>query len=278
MLVMGEITISGVWVFITGLVALVMVFGRTGPTEAALNLSKWIEKTGFHRLAAMLRSPTVARRVFRVAAALMVVLVFIGGVGVGRWWSENTAHQELDDGLHSAIPPPVISPPTPQPEWSAQEIAARIDLWHSIQNAVNAVSSPAGPVVDAYNYGDYTLNIWVTYLPKNRLDYLGGLKEFRKKVSEAADGVQKLRTDYPNFKDVSETIDQSYLGPLLDSIDNLSTAISALPEPLPPNYETTLRPLVGTVRVQMNNFNDWISNVQSTSKAKLKQLQIMSHK
>jgi hypothetical protein len=278
MKIMGGITISGVWFFITGLVALVMLFGRTGPTEAALNLSKWAEKTGLQRLATMLRSPIVARRVFRIAAALMAVLIFLGGVGVGSWWSENTARQELDAGRHSAIPPPVISPPMPQPEWSAQEIAARIDLWHSIQNAVNDVSSPAGPVVAAYNYGDFALNIWVTYLPKNRPDYLGGLKEFRKKVSEAADGVQKIRRDYPNFKDVSETIDQSYLGPLLDSIDNLSTAISALPEPLPPNYETTLRPLVGAVRVQMNNFNDWISNVQSTSKAKLKQLQILSHK
>jgi hypothetical protein len=192
--------------------------------------------------------------------------------------AEDTERATAAAKSERVIPPPVVSPPTPQPEWSAQEIAARVDLWHSIQNAVNDVSSPAGPVVAAYNYGDFALNIWVTYLPKNRPDYLGGLKEFRKKVSEAADGVQKIRRDYPNFKDVSETIDQSYLGPLLDSIDNLSTAISALPEPLPPNYETTLRPLVGAVRVQMNNFHDWISNVQSTSKTKLNQLQIMSHK
>ena len=232
--------------------------------------AKWIEKTGFHRLATLLRSPTVARRVFRVAAALMVVLVFIGGVGVGRWWSENTAP--------SVVPPPVASPPIPQPKWSDQEIAVRSDLWHSIQNAVNAVSSPAGPVVAAYNYGDYMLNIWENYIPKNRTDYLGALKEFRKRVSDAADIIRKLRTDYPNFKDVSETIDQPYLGPLLDSIDNFSTAISALPEPLPPNYQTTLRKPAGDVRVQMNAFADWINNVQSTSKAKLNQLQMMGHK
>jgi hypothetical protein len=185
--------------------------------------------------------------------------------------AEDVAHR-------SVIPPPAVLPPTPQPEWSAQEIAVRSDLWHSIQNAVNDVSSPAGPVVAAYNYGDRALNIWENYIPQNRTDYLGGLKEFRKKVSEAADIIRKLRTDDPNFKDVSETIDQPYLGPLLDSIDNFSTAISALPEPLPPNYQTTLRKPAGDVRVQMNTFADWISNVQSTSKAKLKQLQIMSQK
>jgi hypothetical protein len=85
-----------------------MLFGRTGPTEAASNLSKWIEQTGLHRLATLLRSPTVARRVFRVAAAIMAVLLFIGGIGVGKWWGENSEskfqaagvsdHRHLTDG------------------------------------------------------------------------------------------------------------------------------------------------------------------------------------
>jgi hypothetical protein len=82
---MGWITIPGVWVFVTGLVGLVMVFARTGPDEAASNLSKWIEKTGLHRVATRLRSPSVDRRVFRGAAIAMAMLLFIGGMGVGQW-------------------------------------------------------------------------------------------------------------------------------------------------------------------------------------------------
>jgi hypothetical protein len=148
----------------------------------------------------------------------------------------DTARQELDAARHSAIPPPVVSSPAPQPEWSASEIAARTELWHSIQNAVNDANAPIGPVIDAYNYGDNALNIWETYIKQNRIDYLGGLKEFRKKVSDGAASIQKLRTDHSNYKDVSETIDQPYLAPLLDSIDEFSGAVSALPEPLPPNY------------------------------------------
>jgi hypothetical protein len=31
------------WLFLTGLVGLVMLFARTGPSEAASNLSKWAE-------------------------------------------------------------------------------------------------------------------------------------------------------------------------------------------------------------------------------------------
>jgi hypothetical protein len=190
----------------------------------------------------------------------------------------DTARQELDAARRSVIPPPVVSPPTLQPKWSDQEIATQTELWHSIQNAVNDVNSPNGPVVVAYNYGDRVLNIWETHIAENRSDYLGGLADFKKKVSDAAAVMQKLRTDYPNFKDVSETIDQPYLGPLLDSIDNFSEAVSALPEPLPPNYQTTIREKAGTVRKQMKIFNDWISNVQSTSKIKLNQLQTMGHK
>ena len=75
-----------------------------------------------------------------------------------------------DAARRSVIPPPVVSSPTPQPEWSAQEIAARTELWHSIQNAVNDVSFPNGPVIDAYNYGDKALNIWEAYIKQNRTD------------------------------------------------------------------------------------------------------------
>jgi hypothetical protein len=121
------------------------------------------------------------------------------------------------------------------------------------------------------------LNQWENYIPQNRSGYLDGLALFRKKVSDAADGIQKLRTDYPNFQDVSETIDQPDLGPLLDSIDNLSTAISTLPEPLPPNYQTSIRPLAGAVRIQMQHFFEWTSNVRTIAGSKIGRLEIMSH-
>ena len=198
---------------------------------------------------------------------------------LGAAQQELTAdQQELDAARRSVIPPPVAVSPTPQPEWSASEIAARTELWHSIQNAVNAANALIGPVIDAYNYGDYALNIWEKYIKQNRTDYLGGLAEFRKRVSNAADGIRKLRTDHSDYKDVSETIDQPYLAPLLDSIDDFSSAVSALPDPLPPNYPKNIEGKAGAVRVQMKAFADWISNVQSTSKAKLKQLQMMGHK
>lgn len=183
----------------------------------------------------------------------------------------DTARQELEAARRSVISPPVVLPPTPQPEWSNQEIAIRVDLWHSIQNALN-------DTVKAYNLGDGVLNMWETYIPQQKDEYLKKLALFRKNVSEAADVIQKLRRDYPNFQDISTTIDQPYLGPLLDSINNFSNAISTSPETLTPSSRTTLRQLAGAVRVQMSNFVDWTSNVRSTAGSKLNQLQTMIHK
>jgi hypothetical protein len=42
--------------------------------------------------------------------------------------ARDTARQELDAAQRNIIPPPVVLPPTPQPEWSAAEIAIRSDL------------------------------------------------------------------------------------------------------------------------------------------------------
>ena len=132
--------------------------------------------------------------------------------------------------------------------------------------------------VRAYNFGDEVLNKWEGLIPQDKNEYLKRLAEFKKRVSEASDNIEKLRRSYPNFQDVYTAIDQPYLGPLLDSIDNLSKAISILPESLPPNYQMTIRPLAGAVRVQMNNFLEWTSDVRSMAEAKLNQLEMMSHK
>ena len=93
--------------------------------------------------------------------------------------------------------------------------------------------------VEAYNYGDAALNQWENYIPQNRSGYLDGLALFRKKVSEA---------------------------------------ISTLPEPLPPNYQTSIRPLAGAVRIQMQHFFEWTSNVRTIAGSKIGRLEIMSHK
>jgi hypothetical protein len=180
----------------------------------------------------------------------------------------DAAIKERDAARQGVTSAPPVTPQTPQPKWSDQEIATRSDLWHSIQNAMNVV-------VNAYNVGDQVLNQWEGLIPSDKNEYLKRLADFRKRVSDAADGIQRLRTDYPSFQDVFTTIDQPYLGPLLNSIDELSQAISALPEPLPLGYETKIRPLAGAVRVQMQNYLQWISSVRSTAGGKLNELGIM---
>src|SRR5271170_6055605 len=69
---------------------LVMALARTPPNDAVSNLSKWIDWVGLHRLATNLRSPSIDRRVFRLGLISMGILLFIGGVGIGMWWTAGT--------------------------------------------------------------------------------------------------------------------------------------------------------------------------------------------
>jgi hypothetical protein len=163
------------------------------------------------------------------------------------------------------------APPSPPPSYSDEEIGIRSDLWHSIQNDTNRI-------VEAYNFGDALLSQWQSQVGVNKDSYLQRVGGFRKDVTNASEAIEKLRRDYPKYQDISAAIDQTYLGPLLNSIDQFSSGISALPTPPPLNYETTIRPLAGAIRVQMQVWLNWISSVRSTAGAKLNQLAIMSGK
>ena len=188
--------------------------------------------------------------------------------------ARDDAMKERNASRPDITPPPgqQVTPLTSQPKWSDQEVATRLDLWHAVQKGMNGF-------INAYNSTDIELSQWEDALRANKKDFAVTFANgCRKQISDASEVFQKLRRDYPNFEDISATIDQPYLGPLLDSIDKLVIAVQALPEPLPPNYQTTIRPSVGEVRRQMQNFLDWISNVKTTAGGKLNQLEIMSHK
>lgn len=157
------------------------------------------------------------------------------------------------------------------PDWTAQEIATRLDLWKAVSKQINQS-------VMVYNEADMVFGQWEERVASNKSEYISVIARVRRQISEASDEMEKIRAENSNFKDVSDTIDQPYIGPLLNAVDSLSTAIIALPEPLPQNYKSTIRQFAGAVRVQMQGFVDWISNVESTSGSKQNQLLIMSRK
>ena len=162
-------------------------------------------------------------------------------------------------------------PPADKPIWNSEEIAIRSDLWRTIQRNVDGV-------VRAYNYSDTLLGKWEDQIPLNKKDYLRELSDLRGLIVATSNKIQELRRDYPNYQDISAVLDQPYVGPLLNSIDDFSLAVSSLPDELPPNYQITIRPKAGAVLRETKGMLAWISNVRTTAGIKQKELSEMGQK
>ncbi len=74
-----------IWTILVALAGLVMAFARTGPSEAASNLSRWIEWCGGHRISAWLKAGSADRWLYRSGMVAMAVLLFVGGMGLQSW-------------------------------------------------------------------------------------------------------------------------------------------------------------------------------------------------
>jgi hypothetical protein len=176
--------------------------------------------------------------------------------------------RQLEDAKR---PQPLPQQGTPQPALSDEEIAIRSDIWKTVQRYSNGV-------VNSYNTTDMLLTDWEQKLSSNKSTYLATIADLRRMTLEASKPFQDLRRDYPSYQDIDATIDQTYLGPILNSIDEFSNAIAALPDPLPPNYQTTIRPKAGALRREMAAMLAWINNVRGAVGEKLKALDLMGRK
>ena len=173
--------------------------------------------------------------------------------------------------LEAAQQPSAPTVTTITPAWNDEEIAIRSDLWRTIQKNVDGV-------VRAYNYSDTLLGKWEDQIPLNKKDYLRELSDLRGLIVATSDKIQEIRRDYPNYQDISAILDQPYVGPLLNSIDNFSVAIASIPDELPPNYQITIRPKAGVVLREMKAMLAWITNVRTTAGIKQKELSEMGQK
>jgi hypothetical protein len=79
------LTFFAIWGCLTGTVGLIMAFARTGPDDAASNLSKWLERAGIHQIPNWLRARQADKLVYRWAMLVMAALLFVGGIGFDSW-------------------------------------------------------------------------------------------------------------------------------------------------------------------------------------------------
>jgi hypothetical protein len=164
------------------------------------------------------------------------------------------------------------SPPTaPKPVWSDEEIAIRSDIWQTIEG------SYFRDLINAYNFCDVLQTQWNT-IASNRPEYLQKLSNLRKQFVVSRDEFNKLRSEYSSYDDINAAIDPSFLSGILVAIDNLSAAITGMPSNLPDDYQITMRPVAGALRIEMNKVLDHINQLRLTIATKRSELLAMSRK
>jgi hypothetical protein len=75
------------WIFLTGLIGLIMLFARTGPDDATSNLSKWIVWAGIHRIPGWLRSRVADKWALTIGASLTAIFLVLLGMSIQGWLS-----------------------------------------------------------------------------------------------------------------------------------------------------------------------------------------------
>ena len=68
-----------------GCASLIMAFARTSPEDASSNLSKWVDKLGFRKLAAWIRDRKSVYLVYRWARIALIIAVALAALGVGAY-------------------------------------------------------------------------------------------------------------------------------------------------------------------------------------------------
>jgi hypothetical protein len=82
-----------IWIFLTGLIGLIMLFARTGPDDATSNLSKWITWVGIHRIPGWLRSRVADKWALTIGTLLTTTFLLFLGMSIQRWLSQPLAAQ-----------------------------------------------------------------------------------------------------------------------------------------------------------------------------------------
>jgi hypothetical protein len=74
--------LPAIWSILVVVAGVIMFAARTGPDEAASNISKWIKCLGWRRIPPSLRDPKIDRIVSRWAALALIGLILIFAIGV----------------------------------------------------------------------------------------------------------------------------------------------------------------------------------------------------
>jgi hypothetical protein len=181
----------------------------------------------------------------------------------------DTAIKERDVARQTLSAPPTAIHRSPLSHEERLELATKIDI---LKNAAQYF----GAFINVYNSWSTLQVSWSGMLKGNRQQFNSEILSVKTNLSNASKQMEDLRSEYPRFHDISDIFSQPNTGATLKAIDDLITAVTSLPDPLPPDYDITVRPYVGTLTTEIDALLQWIQKSQKAVQNSLKELSALS--
>jgi hypothetical protein len=172
------------------------------------------------------------------------------GVKYDKVFSRDTVEsftrmQFPETGPHVTTKEAPQRPPGPPSVPSASNLspadkATNLDIWNSVNtDCLNKLST--GVIDSLYKL----LDDWPLKIKTDRAGFKARLSNVKEELNADSTCVEKSRNTYPNYKDISQILEQPYISPTRDAIDEFARAIDELPQELPADFDVELRRYAG---------------------------------
>jgi hypothetical protein len=199
----------------------------------------------------------------------------IGALAVWYFHIQNppppaTTHAPAIPAAPQSRPTPTTPPSVTQvpsgPNLSPADRATNLDIWHSVNEDCH--SDFANAINNLYGL----LHDWPQKISSNRNVFVTGLTDIQQQLRSASTCLEKLREEYPGYKDISQILTQPYTSLTLNAIEKFARAINDLPQALPTDFRVGLRPDAGELQVALTDLQNWDGDVSRIANLKINEL------
>jgi hypothetical protein len=211
-------------------------------------------------------SQQAATREKRLEVAISVLQSTSGSPQV-REWALGEASADL--GFSTAVE--TVLKTEPLPTAGSPSSGQGPAQTHQPTNQAIQVGIWAGPLstfrdkfAETIDLGYKVQEQWPTLLRDNRENLLSSIKRFKDMLEGSFNTLAQLHSEYAAYATVRDALSYPDEKSTLAATDAFYDAISSLPIPLQPDYETKVVGSSGRLRLQLRQMQEWHSALQHT--------------
>ena len=170
-----------------------------------------------------------------------------------------------------SVPSPAGAPLAPQSTQAltTEDVATLIDVWRSVTEQMNTT-------IDSTNRIEKLLSSWPKQVSENKGKLVGELNALRTEIDQRRISVDTLVNFYERFPNIRAAIrdrnSDEVFSRLYRALDSFYAEVSALPQNLPQNFESSLKPYAGEVKLATTALAKWASDTHSFSEEQVREL------